>query len=74
MRKQQCAWDQRLDEFDNFWIDLNEATTMRQEAKAQIYSVNKNLPADRVARMWYVIDQLERTRRKEKKCGEVAEK
>ena len=65
---------QSLDKFDNFWIDLNEATAMRPEAKAQIYSVNKNLLADRVARMWCVIDQLERTRRKEKKSGEVAEK
>jgi len=47
---------------------------MHPEAKAQIYSVNKNLPADQVARMWGVLDQLERTRRKEKKSGEVAEK
>jgi len=65
---------QSLDKLDNFWIDLNEATAMRPKAKAQIYSVNENLPADRVARMWCVIDQLERTRRKEKKSGEVAEK
>jgi hypothetical protein len=47
---------------------------MRPEAKAQIYSVNENLPADQVARMWGILDQLERTRRKEKKSGEVAEK
>ena len=47
---------------------------MRPKAKAQIYSVNENLPADQVARMWGIIDQLERTRRKEKKKGEVAEK
>ena len=65
---------QSLDKLDNFWIDLNEATAMRPEAKAQIYSVNKNLPADQVARMWGVFDQLERTRRKEKKSGEIAEK
>ena len=65
---------QSLDKLDNFWIDLNEATAMRPEAKAQIYSVNENLPADQVARMWCVLDQLERTRRKEKKSGEVAEK
>ena len=65
---------QSLDELDNFWIDLNEATAMRPEAKAQIYSINENLPADQVARMWCVLDQLERTRRKEKKSGEVAEK
>ena len=65
---------QSLDKLDNFWIDLNEATTMRPEGKAQIYSVNENLPADQVARMWGVLDQLERTRRKEKKSGEVAEK
>ena len=65
---------QNLDKLDNFWIDLNEATTMRAEAKAQIYSVNENLPADQVARMWCVLYQLERTRRKEKKNGEVAEK
>jgi len=65
---------QSLNKLDNFWIDLNEATAMRSEAKAQIYSVNKKLPADQVARMWGVLDQLERTRRKEKKSGEVAEK
>ena len=65
---------QSLDKLDNFWIDLNEATAMRPEAKAQIYSVNENLPANQVARMWCVLDQLERTRRKEKKSGEVAEK
>ena len=65
---------QSLDKLDNFWIYQNEATAMRPEAKAQIYSVNKNLPANQVARMWGVLDQLERTRRKEKKSGEVAEK
>ena len=65
---------QSLDKLDNFWIDLNEATVMRPEAKAQIYSVNENLLADQVARMWGVLDQLERTRQKEKKSGEVAEK
>ena len=65
---------QSLYKLDNFWIDLNEATTMRPEAKAQIYLVNENLSADQVARMWCVLDQLERTRRKEKKSGEVAEK
>ena len=65
---------QSLDKLDNFWIDLNEATAMRPEAKAQIYSVNKNLPAYQVARMWCILDQIERTRRKEKKSGEVAEK
>ena len=43
MRKQWCARDQSLDKFDNFWIDLNEATAMRPEAKAQIYSVNEHL-------------------------------
>ena len=66
MRKQWYARDQSLDKFDNFLIDLREATAMRPEAKAQIYSVNKNLPADQVARMWGVLDQLERTRRKRK--------
>ena len=65
---------QSLDKLDNFWIDLNETTAMRPEAKAQIYSVNENLPADQVARMWCILDQIERTRRKEKKSGEVAEK
>ena len=65
---------QSLDKLDIFWIDLNEATAMRPEAKAQIYSVNENLSADQVARMWCVLDQLERTCRKEKKSGEVAEK
>ena len=44
---------------------------MRPEAKAQIYSVNENLPANQVARMWGVLDQLERTREKEKD-GEAA--
>ena len=58
--------DQSLDEFDNFWIDLNEAIAMRPEAKAKIYSVNENLPADQVARMWGILDQLERTRREKK--------
>ena len=65
---------QSLDKLDNFWIDLNEAIAMRPEAKAQIYSVNEKLPADQVARMWGVLDQLERTRRKERKSGEVVEK
>ena len=59
--------DQSLDKFDKFWIDLNEATAMRPEAKAQIYSVNENLPANQVARMWGILDQLERAREKEKK-------
>ena len=58
----------------NLRIDLDETTAIRPEAKAQIYSVNENLAADQVARMWGVLDQLERTRRKEKKSGEVAEK
>ena len=66
MRKQWCAWDQSLDEFDKFWIDLNEATAMRPEAKAQIYSVNENLPANQVARMWDVLDQLERAHGKKR--------
>ena len=39
---------------------------MRPEAKAQIYLVNENLPANQVTRMWGVLDQLERTREKEK--------
>jgi len=65
---------QNLDKLDNFWIDLNEATAMRSEAKTHIYSVNENLTADQVARMWGILDQLERTRRKEKKSGEVTEK
>ena len=65
---------QSQDKLDNFWIDLNEATAMRPEVKAQIYSVNENLSADQIARMWCVLDQLERTRRKKKKSGEVAEK
>ena len=38
---------------------------MRPEAKAQIYSVNKNLPTDEVPRMWGVLDQLERIAEKE---------
>ena len=33
---------------------------MCPEAKAQIYSVNENLLADLVARLWGVLDQLER--------------
>ena len=45
---------------------------MRPEAKAQIYSANKNLPANQVARMWGILNQLERTREKEKD-GEVAD-
>ena len=73
MRKQRCARDQNLDKFDNFWIDLNEATAMRPEAKAQVYSVNEDLPANQVARLWGVLDQIERTRIKRKKDGEVAD-
>ena len=46
---------------------------MRPEAKDQIYSVNEELPANQVARMWGVLDQLERTRQK-KKDGEVADR
>ena len=72
MRKQRCVRDQSLDKFGKFWIDLNEATAMRLEAKAQIYSVNEDLPANQVARMWGILDQLERTREK-KKDGEVAD-
>ena len=64
--------DQSLDKFDNFWIDLNEVTAMRPEAKAQIYSVNENLPANQVARMWDILDQLEKTCGK-KKDGEAAD-
>ena len=45
---------------------------MGPEAKAQIYSVNKDLPADQVAQMWDVLDQLEKTRGK-KKDGEAAD-
>ena len=65
---------QSLDKLDNFWIDLNEATAMRPEAKAQIYSVNENLPADQVARMWCILDQLERTRRKRKEKAKSPKK
>ena len=66
---------QSQDQLDNFWIDLNEATAMRPIAKAQIYSIKqKNSPANQVAQMWDVLDQLERTRRKDKRKGEVAEK
>ena len=54
--------------------ELTSAQNGNHEVKAQIYSVNENLPADQVARMWCVLDQLERTRRKEKKSGEVAVK
>ena len=45
---------------------------MRPEAKAQIYSVNEDLPANQIARMWGVLDQLEITREKEKD-GEAAD-
>ena len=47
---------------------------MRPKAKAQVYLVNEDLLADQVARMWDILDQLERARQKEKKSGEVAEK
>ena len=72
MRKQRCARDQSLDKFDNFWIDLNEAIAMHPEAKAHIYSVNEDLLENQVARMWGVLDHLERTREKEKD-GKVAD-
>ena len=39
---------------------------MRPEAKAHIYSVNEDLLENQVARMWGVLDHLERTREKEK--------
>ena len=58
MRKQWYARDQNLDKFGKFWIDLNEATAMRPEPKAQIYSVNENLPANQAAEMWGVLDQF----------------
>ena len=45
---------------------------MRPEAKAQIYSVNEDLPANQVARMWGILDQHEKTREKEKD-GEAAD-
>ena len=38
---------------------------MRPEAKTQIYSVNENLSADQVARMWGILDQFERIIEKE---------
>ena len=69
MRKQRCARNQSLDKFDNFWIDLNEATAKHPEAKAQIYLVNENSPANQVARLWGILDQLERTREKKKKMA-----
>ena len=56
MRKQRYARDQSLDKFGKFWIDFNEATAVRPEAKAQIYSVNEDLLANQVARMWGVLD------------------
>ena len=65
---------QSLDELDNFWIDLNEAIAMRPVAKSQIYSVKWKLTSKSVARMWGVLDQLERTRRKKKRKDEVAKK
>ena len=40
---------------------------MRPEAKTQIYSVNEDLPANQVARMWGILDQLEKTRKKKEK-------
>ena len=46
---------------------------MRPDAKAQIYSVNENSPANQVARMWGILDQLERTREKRKKDAEAAD-
>ena len=51
---------------------MNEATAMGPKAKAQIYSVNEDLPANQVAQMWGVLDQFERTRGKEKD-GEAAD-
>jgi len=45
---------------------------MRQLTKAQTYSVNENLSANQVSRMWSVLDELERTRKKEN--SEVADK
>ena len=73
MRKQRYARDQSLDKFDKFWIDLNETTAMHPEAKAQIYSVNEDLPANQVAQMWDILDQFERNHGKEKKDGDVAD-
>ena len=51
MKKQRYARDQSLDKFDNFLIDLREAIAMRPEAKAQIYLVNEDSPANQIARM-----------------------
>ena len=45
---------------------------MRSDGKPQIYSVNKDLPANQVARMWGILDQHEKTREKEKD-GEAAD-
>ena len=45
---------------------------MPPEAKTQIYLVNEDLPANQVARMWGVLDQLEKLAEK-KKDGEVAD-
>ena len=45
---------------------------MHPEAKAHIYSVNEDLLENQVARMWGVLDHLERTREKEKD-GKVAD-
>ena len=65
---------QILDKLDNFWIDLNEATTMRPEAKAQIYSVKKTYQQTKSLKCEGVLDQLERTHEKEKKVKLLTEK
>ena len=65
---------QSLDKLDNFWIDLNEVTAMRPVAKTQIYSVKRKLTSKSSRSNVSLLDRLERTRQKEKKKGEVAEK
>ena len=67
---------QSLDELDNFWIDLNEATAMRPVAKAQIYLVCKIKTHQQTKSLECEASliKLERTHRKKKSKGEVAKK
>ena len=72
MRKQRCAQDQSIDKFGKFWIDLNEATAMRPEVKAQIYSVNEDLQQTKSLECEAFLISLKELMEK-KKDGEVAD-
>ena len=66
---------QSLDKLDNFWIDLNEATTMRLVAKSSnILGKTKTHQQTKSLECEASLIKLERTRRKKKKKAKSPKK